>query len=207
MERKVRSTRSRFIHEVVKNKKAFDPRSFRTVPQGSHRITFGCPKGYYSPSTGRCKIPVEVQKILHPIEETPLWKNPLPCPLDNPVSERRILSEASRLYGKGAGRGTVSEYLSRKYRISPEEGEYYMRRAIRGGVKRSPKKKRKNSPVIVYDKILAIEAQKGKDSNFPGEHFRHDFKRDTAAQVIGLEDGSLLIKSTKGKRLWKEFDY
>lgn len=61
---------------------------------------------------------------------------------------------------------------------------------------------------IIYDKIIAIEAEKGIDSNFPKELFRHDFKKNkTAAKIIGLSDGSLLIKSTKGKRLWKNFKY
>lgn len=137
--RRVRPTRSRFVHETIKRKGAFDPRSFRTVPQDSHRITFGCPKGYYSPSTGRCKIGVEVQKILHPIEETALWKNPRGCPFSNPVSARKLLREASELYETGAGRGTVSEYLSRKYRIPEEESMYYVRRAAG---RRNPIRKR-----------------------------------------------------------------
>ena len=60
---------------------------------------------------------------------------------------------------------------------------------------------------VIYDKILSIEAEKGSRSNFPHEQFRHDFKGSSEAKVIGLEDGSLLVKSTKGKRLWKELDY
>ncbi len=75
----------------------------------------------------------------------------------------------------------------------------------------SKRELRKNPPpgaVVIYDKICAIEAQKGKNSNWPNEFFRHDFSKDkTAARVYGLPDGSLLIKSTKGKRLWKKFKY
>jgi hypothetical protein len=72
------------------------------------------------------------------------------------------------------------------------------------------KKKLKSNPpdgaVKIYDNILAIEAEKGYDSMWPNEKFRHDFKQDKGkAFVFGLPDGSLLIKGNK--RLWKEFDY
>lgn len=60
--------------------------------------------------------------------------------------------------------------------------------------------------VKIYDKIYAIEAQKGGDSNFPKEDFRHDFtKKDS--EILGMPDGSLVIKSRSGKRLWKNFNY
>jgi hypothetical protein len=59
----------------------------------------------------------------------------------------------------------------------------------------------------VYETILAIEAKKGKDSLWPEEYFRHDFKGSSAASVFGLPDGSLLIKSKAGKRLWKNCKY
>src|SRR3990167_297746 len=51
----------------------------------------------------------------------------------------------------------------------------------------------------IYDKILAIEDVKGKDSLWPKEKFRHNFKHKSEAEVYGLEDGSLLIKSKNGK--------
>lgn len=57
--------------------------------------------------------------------------------------------------------------------------------------------------VEIYDEITAIEAIKGDSSLWPGEHFRHDF--DSEAKVLGLKDGSILIISTKGKKLWKNF--
>ena len=58
--------------------------------------------------------------------------------------------------------------------------------------------------VEIYDDILAIEAKKGKKSLFKNEKFRHDFKK--GAQVLGLDDGSILIRSKRGKKLWKTFD-
>lgn len=67
-----------------------------------------------------------------------------------------------------------------------------------------------NKPVLIYSRLVAIEAQKG------GKHFcdakckryrhmfRHDF--DGAAQIWGLPDGSIHIVSTEGKNLWKMFE-
>lgn len=54
----------------------------------------------------------------------------------------------------------------------------------------------------IYDKTLRIEAQKGNGSHYKGEKFYHDFKGKSEASIFGLPDGSLLIKSKKGKRLW-----
>lgn len=61
--------------------------------------------------------------------------------------------------------------------------------------------------VVIYDKLIEIKAEKGNHSNFPGEKYYHPFKGNTAAKVIGMPDGSLRIVSTKGKMLWKNFDY
>ncbi len=59
--------------------------------------------------------------------------------------------------------------------------------------------------VEIYDKILSIEAQKGKRSLWPNEFFKHDFRGK--AKIVGLPNGDLLVKSKDGKRLWKEFEY
>jgi hypothetical protein len=61
-------------------------------------------------------------------------------------------------------------------------------------------------PVVIYDKLLGIEAHK-RHGKFKGQDFYHDFKKNTEAMVLGNPDGSLTIKSTKGKRLWKKFNY
>ncbi|MFH1398955.1 MAG: hypothetical protein ABIG95_02495 [Candidatus Woesearchaeota archaeon] len=58
----------------------------------------------------------------------------------------------------------------------------------------------------IYDNITAVEAVKGRESLWPGEPFRHDFKRTKGkASVYGLADGSLIVKGKK--RLWKKFNY
>ena len=61
--------------------------------------------------------------------------------------------------------------------------------------------------IEIYGNILAIEARKGKGSLWPNERFRHGFKSKSEAAIFGLPDGSILIKSKKGKRLWKNFKY
>lgn len=76
------------------------------------------------------------------------------------------------------------------------------RRGKRAKVKKNPS----SQPTLIYDKLLGIEARKGH-GKFKGENFRHDFKHDTDAVVMGLPSGDLLIKSKNGKRLWKKFNY
>lgn len=70
-----------------------------------------------------------------------------------------------------------------------------------------PKIYKSNPPsTLIYDKLLTIDAYKGH-GKFKGKKFYHDFKHDTDAVVIGNPDGSLTIKSKKGKKLWRNFNY
>lgn len=77
-------------------------------------------------------------------------------------------------------------------------------RRTKKGRKSSVDTKRKNPrPVEIYDRILRIEAQKGDNSLYPKEEFFHEFTgKNAKAKVLGLPDGSLLIKGRKP--LWKE---
>ena len=79
------------------------------------------------------------------------------------------------------------------------------------GVKKVKQKKNRcknpsSKSTLIYDKLLGIEARKGH-GKFSGQNFKHDFKSKTDAMVLGNPDGSLTIRSKKGKRLWKKFDY
>lgn len=76
-------------------------------------------------------------------------------------------------------------------------------------VKRVRKQRQRNpvhKPVVIYDKLLEISAVK-KHGKFKGESFKHNFRKDTDAVVLGLKDGSLKIVSKAGKPLWKKFNY
>lgn len=121
-----------YISERVKSPKKFDPRSFRTKKVDSTLLTFGCPKGEWSPKKRKCKVPVELQRKLK-------------AKRGNPVDK----------------------------------------------------------PELIYDKVLAIEAVKGKKSHWPDEQFRHDFS--SGAKIYGNPDGSLTIKGKKP--LWKRKRY
>ena len=70
--------------------------------------------------------------------------------------------------------------------------------------RKNPVSKSRDKGIVIYDNIKAIEAEKGSDSLFPGELFRHDFTK-TKAKVIGMPDGSLVIKGNR--RLHKRFNY
>lgn len=110
----------------------------------------------------------------------------------------------------------IAEILDMVYRIPRSEGSKIAKEALKvakdpsvpyiehaGMIENNPPKGVRK----IYDKVLAIEAKKGPDSLFPNESFRHDFKEKTSAEILGLPDGSLLIRSKEGKRLWKNFSY
>lgn len=61
--------------------------------------------------------------------------------------------------------------------------------------------------VRIYGQIEEIRAIKGQDSLWPGERFKHSFKPSSKAEIYGNPDGSITIRSTTGKKLWKMFNY
>lgn len=52
-----------------------------------------------------------------------------------------------------------------------------------------------------------VKAQKGEESLWPGELFKHSFKKGSKAGVYLKANGDVIIKSLVGKRLWKTFNY
>ena len=165
MARKVRESRARFIHEPLQSKKKFDPRSFRTKVSRAHRITFGCPKGKYSPSTELCKVPVQIQKILHPMAEAMLSN---PCPLSNPKKKPIPMSliKKFRRYGIPA---TGPTYI----KVKGEKG-YRWRREKNPIPKMKSGRERRGFTVEDYDVITERLARitPGKKIRYGGKEWK-----------------------------------
>ncbi len=56
---------------------------------------------------------------------------------------------------------------------------------------------------IIYGRVLSVEAQKTNGS-YKGKRFRHSFEQDSHVAAYALPDGSVLLKSAAGKRLWQD---
>lgn len=56
---------------------------------------------------------------------------------------------------------------------------------------------------IIYGRVLAVEAQK-TNGTYKGKRFRHSFTGDSRVAAYAMPDGSVLLKSTAGKRLWQD---
>lgn len=82
--------------------------------------------------------------------------------------------------------------------------------------KRQIKRKRKSqsSPLIeIYENIEAVFARKGSKSLWPKQPFKHKFEKGAAVYgvrkggAVKLKGGDIVIRSKRGKRLWKMFEY
>ncbi len=77
------------------------------------------------------------------------------------------------------------------------------------------KRKTRQAPrlVEIYENIEAVFARKGAKSLWPRQPFKHKFKKGSAVYgvqkggPVKLKEGDLVIRSKRGKRLWKMFDY
>lgn len=67
--------------------------------------------------------------------------------------------------------------------------------------------------IEVYENIEQIFAEKGRKSLWPKQKFKHKFQKGAAVLgvkkggAVRLKEGDLVIRSRRGKRLWKMFDY
>jgi len=88
--------------------------------------------------------------------------------------------------------------------IAPTVGRA-ARAAKRMGKKRKKRKRRSNprSPII-GDMLVAVEYEGGDGEKERGVVYRHDFK-GYGAKVIGLKDGSVLLRRGS-KKLWRMHD-
>ncbi len=163
-----RRARARFCPERVADPRRFDRRSLRTVVAKGHRVTVGCPRGQYDARRRRCRTATRAQRVLHPAGEGR-------CPLGG--RELRGNPDALCALCRREPRAAASPYCAPCLR------------RIHG---------RRNPPragVVIYDRLVELRAVKGRRSHFPGEPFKHAF--GPGAKVIGLADGSVLLKGPK----------
>ncbi|MCL6542092.1 MAG: hypothetical protein K6T87_16165 [Roseiflexus sp.] len=162
-----KESRAKFVVETIRNKRRFDPRSFRTTVARAHRLTFGCPKGYWDEKKQICKVPVELQRILHPVKE---FVQNNPCPYVAVVPERRkqrknpvrdvirIEKEAVKLFSQGYGKDWVADHLRTVYGLTKDEARYFARRAaaITRGARKfvAPEVKKAVYPVLALNPRL-----------------------------------------------------
>lgn len=55
--------------------------------------------------------------------------------------------------------------------------------------------------------VHAIEAEKGENSLWKNEFFRHDFSQKSEPKITYLANNAILIQSEIGKKLWRPFQY
>ncbi len=63
-------TEKKYDHYPIRDKRDFDPDSFRTItldPERNIKGVVACKKGYWSENEGRCRKGTELQKFLYPI--------------------------------------------------------------------------------------------------------------------------------------------
>lgn len=87
-------------------------------------------------------------------------------------------------------------------------GSYLFKKKKKKRILSNPKfkkAKRRKSEVKIYDNVLEIKAQKGENSLWPKENFKHKFSKKHKAGVYGQKDGSLVIRGDVP--FWKTFEY
>ncbi len=126
------------------------------------------------------------------------------------VNEASWHDQMARTYSEGLELGRI-DAVQGKNLVESRAKHYKFKAVFKQGYQhgRNTVKSQKPNPphpIKIYDDILAIEAKKGSGSKWPGEKFRHDFKKAKGrAAVYGMPDGSVLIKGNKP--LWKKFNY
>jgi hypothetical protein len=184
---KVNPGRARFCPERVAAPSAFDRRSFRTVRVKGHRVTVGCPMGYYDAQRRRCRVSTRAQRILHPVGE---GKCPVPRELGrNP--RRSTLAELERQLRAYERLGLAAAAAKTRKQIAA------MRRAgerLRQFQFRTRPARENPGGTKIYDRVLAVVAERdGPD----GGRFVH--RVDTAAPIFGTPDGGLRIPPSAGR--------
>lgn len=114
----------RYRRERIASPKEFDPRSFRTIVRGRHRVVVGCPKGHWQPRKARCRTSMKAQAILHPLEaeKNPLLQTLLP-PMNPPAAKppfrdgQKIPVEKARQWVVSTGDAELLRQFDEAYRL------------------------------------------------------------------------------------------
>lgn len=56
---------------------------------------------------------------------------------------------------------------------------------------------------MIYGQVLAVQARK-TNGTYRGKSFQHKFSPASRVAMYALPDGSVLLKSGAGKRLWQD---
>ncbi len=133
-------SRAEYCPERIQSPSKLDSRSFRTITSRAHKLTVGCPKGEWDAKRGVCKVPMELQRILHPAGEA---KCQIPGKeiKHNPATRVKTSDDieytAVELYAQGHGVDDVRAILQHEFGIDRIDAEYYSHRAgriVRGDV-------------------------------------------------------------------------
>ncbi len=204
-----RPSRARYVHERLEPKGRFDPRSFRTVQSGEALVTVGCPKGQWDAKRRRCRVGTRAQRIMRPKGSNPLTRKEAGSIIRAALSASR----SARKGGRSPRRGTDSArdyFMGRRdalvdvaYGFGPQRMKR-VRRVGKFAARRNPIAVYNPPPGrLIYGRVLGVEAQK-TNGTYRGKRFRHSFERDSRVAAYAMPDGSVLLKSAAGKRLWQD---
>jgi len=79
----------KYDHYPIRDKRDFDPESFRTItldPERNIKGVIGCRKGYWDAEKEKCRKGTELQKFLYPIGTRRFVRNPSAANLIPPVA-------------------------------------------------------------------------------------------------------------------------
>lgn len=105
-------------------------------------------------------------------------------------------------------RNQVADWLDGISKRVPVAAVKWLEAKSRSAHAKKNRCKRRRNPrrgVVIGEHAESITYQGGRGKG-KRSRWRHPFERDSHAQVIGMPDGSIKIKSKAGKRLWDFFE-
>ncbi len=193
----------RYRVQRIESPARFDPRSFRTVtPRRGVRVTVGCPKGQYDARRKRCRVGTRVQRVMRK-------KNPYYAVLD--AAEGTLLGGQRRVTSwPYRDRADAERYLVQAGRANLDAGRKLGRTRViyrrsdplhRVSIPKGDPRKW-SLPVVnpwrgteLYDRVLELRGQKGRNGRYPNQRFVHRFS--SRARAVGLPNGDVLLTTRR----------